>query len=59
LWAAYNGIAEHVDFGLTKARDSKWLDGVWFGGSYRIKTLAFDTAVRMVNSVTTATAALP
>ena len=24
LWAAYNGVAEHADYGLTSARDSKW-----------------------------------
>ena len=45
LWAAYNGVAQHADFGLTSARDSKWLDSVWFGESYRIKTRAFDAAV--------------
>ena len=50
LWAAYNGVAEYADYGLTSARDSKWLNGVWFGESYRIKTLAFDAAMQMVRT---------
>jgi hypothetical protein len=50
LWAAYNGVAEHADYGLTSARDSKWLDGVWFGESYRIKTLAFNAAMQIVKN---------
>jgi len=51
LWAAYNGVAEHADYGLTSARDSKWLDGVWFGESYRIKTVAFNAAMQIVKNV--------
>lgn len=50
LWAAYKGIAEHADYGLTSARDSKWLDGVWFGESYRIKTMAFDAAMQVAKN---------
>jgi phage/plasmid-like protein (TIGR03299 family) len=49
LWAAYNGIAKHADYGTTKGRDSKWLESVWFGESYRIKTLAFDAAMQIVD----------
>jgi phage/plasmid-like protein (TIGR03299 family) len=52
LWAAYNGVAEYADYGLTSARDSKWLDGVWFGESYRIKTLAFGAAMQVIENVT-------
>ena len=52
LWAAYNGVAEYADYGLTSARDSKWLDGVWFGESYRIKTQAFAAAMQMVENAT-------
>ena len=51
LWAAYNGVAEHADYGLTSARDGKWLDGVWFGESYGIKTAAFDAAMQIVKNV--------
>ncbi len=49
LWAAYNGIAEHADYGITKGRDSKWLESVWFGEGYRIKTMAFDAAMQIVD----------
>ena len=48
--AAYNGVAEFADYGLTSARDSKWLDGVWFGESYRIKTQAFNAAMQIVKN---------
>jgi len=50
LWAAYNGVVQHADFGVTSARDSKWLDSVWFGESYRIKTRAFDAAVTIAQT---------
>ena len=57
LWAAYNGVAEYADYGLTSARDSKWLDSVWFGESYRIKTLAFAAAMQIAKNATPATLA--
>lgn len=47
--AAYNGVAEYADFCLTKARDGKWLDGLWFGRSYRTKTAAFNVAMKMAS----------
>lgn len=46
-----------TDYGLTSARDSKWLDGVWFGESYRIKTLAFDAAMHIVKNTSAASVA--
>lgn len=51
LWAAYNGVAEYADFGLTKARDGKWLNGLWFGESYRVKTAAFNVAMKMASGL--------
>jgi phage/plasmid-like protein (TIGR03299 family) len=51
LWAAYNGIAEHADYGLTSSRAGKWLESLWFGESYKIKSLAFNTAMRIVNEM--------
>jgi len=50
LWAAYNGVPQHADYGITSARDRRWLESVWFGESYRIKTLAFDAAMQIVNN---------
>lgn len=52
LWAAYNGVAEFADYGMTSARDGKWLDGVWFGEAYRIKTQAFAAAMQIAKSTT-------
>jgi hypothetical protein len=56
LWAAYNGIAEHADYGLTSARDSKWLGSTWFGESYRIKTQAFGAAIELLKGTGSANA---
>ncbi len=47
LWAAYNGIAEYVDYQLTGSRVSaRRLDSVWFGQGYLIKARAYDMAHR-------------
>ncbi len=47
LWAAYNGIAEYVDYQLTGSRASeRRLDSVWFGQGYLIKARAYDVALR-------------
>jgi phage/plasmid-like protein (TIGR03299 family) len=46
LWAAYNGVAEYVDFYKYKTGDRKWLETIWFGAGDAIKTRAFEAALR-------------
>ena len=46
LWAAYNGVAEYVDFHKYKTGDGKWLETIWFGAGDAIKTRAFEAALR-------------
>lgn len=47
LWAAYNGIAEYVDYQLTGSGPSeRRLDSVWFGQGYLIKARAYEAAWR-------------
>jgi phage/plasmid-like protein (TIGR03299 family) len=45
LWAAYNGIAEYVDFGPTSRSPSQRLESIWFGAGYLTKAKAFKVAV--------------
>jgi len=40
VWAAYNGVAEYVDFHKYKTGDGKWLETIWFGAGDVIKTRA-------------------
>lgn len=49
LWAAYNGVTEYVDFYRGQARDTKWLENIWFGGGSAIKERALDEALRIVS----------
>ena len=50
LWAAYNGVAEYVDFHKYKTGDGKWLATIWFGAGDAIKTRAFDTALKIAQT---------
>ena len=50
LWAAYNGVAEYVDFHKYKTGDGKWLETIWFGAGDAIKTRAFEAALRFDRS---------
>jgi phage/plasmid-like protein (TIGR03299 family) len=45
LWAAYNGIAEFIDYGKTRRNRSQRLDNIWFGGGYLTKARAFRVAI--------------
>jgi len=47
LWAAYNGVAEYVDFHKYKTGNAKWLETIWFGAGDAIKTRAFDAALAL------------
>ena len=44
LWAAYNGVAEFVDYGSTRRDASQRLENIWFGGGYLTKARAFSVA---------------
>jgi phage/plasmid-like protein (TIGR03299 family) len=44
LWAAYNGIAEFVDYGSTRRDASQRLESIWFGSGYLTKARAFNVA---------------
>jgi hypothetical protein len=45
LWAAYNGVAEYVDYGkFAGAAADRRLTAMWFGEGYSIKARAFGAA---------------
>jgi phage/plasmid-like protein (TIGR03299 family) len=47
LWAAFNGVTEMVDHHLAYRSPSHWLDSILFGEGERIKSRAFDEALKM------------
>ena len=50
LWAAYNGVAEYVDYGrLPKASRERLLDSIWFGDGYLIKARAYAAAEQVLH----------
>ncbi len=48
LWAAYNGVAELVDY--HGPRNSKHLESIWFGEGYSVKARAFTIAEGRINA---------
>jgi phage/plasmid-like protein (TIGR03299 family) len=46
LWAAYNGIAEYVDYGTNLRDADRRLDAIWFGSGYLSKARAFRVAMQ-------------
>ena len=45
LWAAYNGVAEYVDYAkFAKGSGDRQLSSIWFGDGYSIKARAFVAA---------------
>ena len=45
LWAAYNGVAEYIDYGrYAKAMADRQLEAIWFGDGYSIKARAYTIA---------------
>ncbi len=47
LWAAYNGVAEYVDYKLSGRTEEGRLDHVWFGDGYLCKVRAYRAAVAL------------
>lgn len=45
LWAAYNGVAEYVDYAMKYRDADRRLDAVWFGSGYLTKARAFRVAM--------------
>lgn len=45
LWAAYNGVAEFVDYAITHRNANRRLDAVWFGSGYLSKARAYRLAL--------------
>jgi len=51
LWAAYNGVAEYVDYvRFKKARDDRQLEAMWFGEGYTAKARAFAVAEKNLSA---------
>jgi phage/plasmid-like protein (TIGR03299 family) len=49
LWAAYNGVAEYVDYRrYAKATENRQVDAIWFGDGYSIKARAYAVAERTI-----------
>ena len=48
LWAAYNGVAEFIDYRDTRQTPSQRLESVWFGTGYLTKARAFKVALDKV-----------
>jgi len=45
LWAAYNGVAEYVDYRrYAKATDKRQVEAIWFGDGYSAKARAYTVA---------------
>jgi phage/plasmid-like protein (TIGR03299 family) len=45
LWAAYNGVAEFVDYAVTHRDANRRLDAIWFGSGYLSKARAYRLAL--------------
>jgi hypothetical protein len=42
LWAAYNGVAEYIDYRrFEKGSDDRQLNAIWFGDGYSDKGAGF------------------
>ena len=51
LWAAYNGVAEYIDYRrFEKASDDRQLNTIWFGEGYSTKVRAFTVAEKCVKA---------
>ena len=50
LWAAYNGVAEFIDYRSTRQNPSQRLESIWFGSGYLIKARAFRVALSKVDA---------
>jgi hypothetical protein len=50
LWAAYNGVAEFIDYRSTRQNPSQRLESVWFGSGYLTKARAFRVALSKVDA---------
>ena len=48
LWTAYNGVAEFVDYRVTRQAPPQRLESIWFGGGYLTKARAFNVALSKV-----------
>ena len=45
LWAAYNGVAEFVDYAMAHRDADRRLDAIWFGSGYLSKARAYRLAL--------------
>lgn len=45
LWAAYNGVAEFIDYATAAGGLDQHLDSIWFGGGYYTKARAYRIAL--------------
>jgi phage/plasmid-like protein (TIGR03299 family) len=51
LWAAYNGVAEYVDYRrFEKASNDRQLNAIWFGEGYSMKARAFAVAQKCMKA---------
>ena len=50
LWAAYNGVAEYVDYGIGSQMPDNRLRSVWFGGGYLTKVRAYRVGLECVET---------
>lgn len=50
VWGAYNAVTEYADHVTTQGKpDSDRLHSVWYGSAARIKQVAFDAAISLMN----------
>ena len=45
LWAAYNGVAEFVDYAMNHRDTNRRLDAIWFGSGHLSKVRAYRLAL--------------
>jgi phage/plasmid-like protein (TIGR03299 family) len=51
LWAAYNGVAEYIDYRrYGKASPDRQLNAIWFGEGYSAKARSFTVAEKFINA---------
>lgn len=51
LWAAYNGVAEYIDFRrYARATDDRQLEAIWFGDGYSVKARAYAIAEKNLSA---------
>jgi phage/plasmid-like protein (TIGR03299 family) len=51
LWAAYNGVAEYIDYRrFGKASDDRQVNAIWFGEGYSAKARAFTVAQKCIKA---------